>query len=311
LIQVRRRAGFTLIELLVVIAIIAILIGLLLPAVQKVREAAARMQCSNNLKQLVLAVHNLHDSRSALPPLAADGVGSYTPATTPFGQHDFTWCHWILPYIEQDNVFKACNPTNGYGGTGGANGLMYGTRIKTFVCPSDSSSQGGLCSTSNGGANNWYVSNYGANNYVFGDPARNKAYPIVPKLLTATVPDGLSNTVFFAEMYGTCGSGGSQNSGSTYGSLWADSNTVWRAGFNLNQSSVKSNINAYTPALMFQVQPHFYKNCDARVPQGIHTGGIMTGLGDGSVRMVSAGVSLATWQKAVDPQDGGILGSDW
>src|SRR5262245_50198710 len=101
----RPRRGFTLIELLVVIAIIAILIGLLLPAVQKVREAAARMTCSNNLKQLSLACHSLHDTRGTLPPLCTDGVGSYTPTTTPFGSHDFTMFHWLLPYIEQNNIF--------------------------------------------------------------------------------------------------------------------------------------------------------------------------------------------------------------
>src|SRR5687768_16191653 len=99
-----KRSGFTLIELLVVIAIIAILIALLVPAVQKVRDAAARTQCQNNLKQQGLALHAYHDANRRLPPGAA---ADQPPFGTLAGSWGSSWRVYALPYIEQDNLFKA------------------------------------------------------------------------------------------------------------------------------------------------------------------------------------------------------------
>jgi prepilin-type N-terminal cleavage/methylation domain-containing protein/prepilin-type processing-associated H-X9-DG protein len=158
-----RRSAFTLIELLVVIAIIAILIGLLLPAVQKVREAAARMQCQNNLKQLGLACHNYHDANNKLPPgrkslgnTQGAVIASYPSDPVVLNHHGLLY---LLPYIEQDNLYKGfnlnaasgnfmANAVFGYpispgtvlstpNAVASGNAALSAVEVKTFLCPSD------------------------------------------------------------------------------------------------------------------------------------------------------------------------------
>jgi len=127
-----RRTGFTLIELLVVIAIIAILIGLLLPAVQKIREAAARIKCSNNLHQMALGLHSRHDTFGTLPPAYA------APGFNP----GWGWSTFLLPFVEQDNLYNSMKVDNTVFGLGGnpANPSQHPlstTRLNVFRCPSD------------------------------------------------------------------------------------------------------------------------------------------------------------------------------
>ncbi len=299
------RSAFTLIELLVVIAIIAILIGLLLPAVQKVREAASRSRCSNNMKQLSLAIQNLNDTYGVLPPLDAPDAVTAIPSGA-FAGKNYTLQGFMLPFLEQGNIYNQMSLAGYAGG-------QYMRVIKTFLCSSDPSTTNGMCMTSNGGANGWAACNYVANAYVFANvPAGNGATGAAR--IPATFIDGTSNTIVFTEAYGTCGkSGGNVNAGSEYGTLWADSNSVWRPSFNFTYGSTKGTISTtYAPTTrLFQVQPNYSTTCDINLPNSPHNSGIMAGVGDGSVRFISQSITVTTWARACDPRDGNPLASDW
>ncbi len=284
----RRWSAFTLIELLVVIAIIAILIGLLLPAVQKVREAAARMSSSNNLKQMSLSLHSCNDTYQKLPP-----AGGYFPGTG--GVHG-SLHYFILPFMEQDAIFNSQQPGQNIGGipNGGdswwiGHGPTPGT-IKTYVSPADT--QAGTLRDSGGQRP---VTSYPSNAYVFqtngtvGGVDTNTGTSSKGNLVTL-MADGTSNTVVFGEGYALC---------QGYNRLAFESNWQNNAQF----------ASFYTTALP-QIRPAA-NACNQALLQGHASGTILVGLGDGSVRGVSAGVSQTTWQAVLLPNDGVPPGSDW
>jgi len=311
----RRWRGFTLIELLVVIAIIAILIGLLLPAVQKVREAAARGQCQNNLKQLGLAVQNCADTNQGKMPPSIGGYPQLNQGRSggPTQLQSFGgMLMYLLPYIEQQNLLNQCQvpgaPTGVYDPENGvlpkAVGGVMQVAIKTYLCPSDP--------TSNNGTSGWAaVGSYAYNGMLFqADWVGYSRFP-------ASISDGTSNTIFFTDVY----------AGGTYGNSdqslwWWDYNTFETpSSSNGDCGSLNYFGNAYTP--MITPSPSFCQNttiswgwggaasvcmCRAVSP---HTGGINVGMGDGSVRLLAQGISPTTWMAAVTPQGGDLLGPDW
>ena len=298
------RRGFTLIELLVVIAIIAILIGLLLPAVQKVREAAARTQCLNNLKQIGLSRVHFHDVNASMPV----GVGwlSRPNVEAPGKAFGFSWFH-LLPYIEQDNLYRSAF---GAGIYHAFNNGVYQKPVKTFLCPSDPSVEAGGVVTLNSGAR-WGASSYAGSALV--DCTCNPDGSIVDAYgnfhFARSCPDGTSNTIQVTEKIAHC-------TNATYregGSLWA----YWitdTAIQPLHAGWPVSIWNGYNigPSSKFQVRPYPYRgNCDPTLASSPHPGGINVSLLDGSVRFVSESVSGKTWWDAITPAGGEVLGGDW
>ncbi len=301
----QRWRAFTLIELLVVIAIIAILIALLVPAVQKVREAAARTQCANNLKQIGLGFQNYHDGFKILPKGLAWGGGNTAYYTNPRSN----WLPLILPYVEQDNVFKLLphpaieQQTWGPWYSPEANTVNGPTRtlMRLFLCPSD---HGALLNTQA-----WGVFTFGNYHVFFGGNTlgdattitdnRRGAFGINYGAKLVEITDGTSNTMIMGEYLRSRGASNDQR-----GLHWGD-----QPGY--GHIYAQFNPNTSTPDTIYQGW------CDNQAALGLpcisgnagadnfasarsrHSGGVHILLGDGAIRFISSSINNGTWKALV------------
>ncbi len=314
------RKGFTLVELLVVIAIIGILVGLLLPAVQAAREAARRMQCGNNTKQISLALHNYHDAHKSFPP----GVLSRN-LNAEFAYPRLTWGIHIYPFIEQGNVYNRFDfvtqpapgdrqmdlPSNCVAADSATRAV-----IPTMRCPSDSAAR--IWWNTNDGTQAHARGNYAV---FFGNMNSGSARTLATghrpasfgyrRVRFGDISDGTSNSLAFGEMLSWA-----SEQGPFRGCYWRDfSGAAWIFTLNPPNSPIPDLLRA-TQCVIAQGHNLPQQNLPCQPLNGFnetsasrsrHTGGVMVGLCDGSVHFVSQNIGLTVWQGLGGIQDGTVV----
>ena len=323
------RRGFTLIELLVVIAIIAVLIALLLPAVQAAREAARRMQCLNNLKQLGLAVHNYESTHAVLPPQQVLGYSSATVTS----QSQWGATSRLAPYLELGPLYNAINYS--LQTSAPDNATVVSSSIKTLICPSEIKSAPLTSTDSSGVTSTYAVSNYGwcvGTWYTFGGrgaPPGPGAFGTNLSRTYAAITDGLSQTVFASEVkayqpvYHNCP--GSIPAALAFPSAFPDpgavlsvvaaagsqcstpdsGHTKWCHGDSFNDafttalppnSSSRSSKTGQDSDLVSVDEDDGGPTYSSVTSRSYHPGGVNSLFGDGSVRFVKNSIQWSTWR---------------